>query len=442
MSEINESKKEIESGLGVKSEAKMEIKNESNSKSESMLATSIHILKEKENKKNFLISTGIFLIIYSFLYGFWKIPPIDFGINRTSPIGAFDYLFVIAVAILSSVFLSLFLYERRNKLASASSIGGVAGGFAGFVGAICPVCQSLGIVAFGSTLLNIPMAFLVPYLGFLKVASIGLLGTAVYLKADSIHSKKCAACKTKHDHKSHHEAHHETHHELHDKEPFLLRNKIAFTGIVILTLLVSINNLLMPKAFATASLGGSSGSIANLGAFEYGPKITLKPMPLAQNEQPAIQGYKSKVKSLPTISELQMKPLTGNAAQDLVNNIVPTGTPWYGPQAGVSFDDPVTAQKLWGKGRAIELSPEEEQRWSRIVNSFTCDYCCGSPQNPTIITRCGCAHSLAAQGMAKWFIKNYGSSYSDEEIYGEMARWYALWYPKGTIERIILESQV
>jgi hypothetical protein len=76
------------------------------------------------------------------------------------------------------------------------------------------------------------------------------------------------------------------------------------------------------------------------------------------------------------------------------------------------------------------------------VNSFTCDYCCGSPQQPTIITRCGCAHSRAAQGMAKWFVKNYGSQYSDEEIYGEMARWYALWYPKGTIERIIQESQL
>jgi len=119
-----------------------------------------------------------------------------------------------------------------------------------------------------------------------------------------------------------------------------------------------------------------------------------------------------------------------------------SGTPWYGQQAGVSFDDPITAQNLWAKGRAIQLSPQEEQRWGRIVNSFTCDYCCGSPQNPTIITRCGCAHSLAAQGMAKWFIKNYGSSYSDEEIYGEMARWYALWYPGPTVKRILLEAQV
>ena len=223
---------------------------------------------------------------------------------------------------------------------------------------------------------------------------------------------------------------------------FLLRNNIAFGSIVVLTLLVVFNNLMIPKAFATTLLSQGSGGTANLGSFEYGPKITLKPMPLAQGEQPAIPGYKARVKPLPTISELQMKPLTGNAAQDLINNVVPTGTPWYGQQAGgVTFDDPITSQKLWAKGRAIQLSPQEEQRWSRIANSFTCDYCCGSPQNPTIITQCGCAHAAAAQGMAKWFIKNHGDSYSDEEIYGEMARWYALWYPKGTIERIILEAQ-
>ena len=398
-------------------------------KKETTFSISIGILKQKESKKALLISLVTFLVGYSFIYGFWKIPFIDFGINRTTPVVYYDYLFVIAVAVLTSIFLSLFLYERGNKLGSASSIGAVGGGFAGFVGAICPVCQSLGIVAFGSTLLNIPTAFLTPYLGFLKFASIGLLGMAVYLKADSIHSKKCPACEVKAPSNVHH------------KEMFLLRNKIAFTGIIILTLLVSMNNLLIPKAFAATSLG-SSGSVINLGAFEYGPKITLKPMPLAHGEQPAVQGYKSKVKPIPTISELTMKPLTGDAAQDLVNNVVPTGTPWYGQQAGVSFDDPLTAQNLWAKGRAIQLTPEEEQRWSRIVNSFTCDYCCGSPQNPTIITRCGCAHAAAAQGMAKWFVKNYGDSYSDEEIYGEMARWYALWYPGPTVKRIIQEAAV
>ena len=164
-------------------------------------------------------------------------------------------------------------------------------------------------------------------------------------------------------------------------------------------------------------------------------------MPLAVGEQPKVAGYKSIVKPLPTISELSIVPSTGDAVQDLLNNIVPTGTPWYGSQAGVTFDDPIASQNRWATYRSLQLTSSEQERWNRIANSFTCDYCCGSPQNPTIITRCGCAHAAAAQGMAKWFVKYYGDSYSDEEIYGEMARWYALWYPKGTIERIILEAQ-
>lgn len=220
-------------------------------------------------------------------------------------------------------------------------------------------------------------------------------------------------------------------------EPFIFRNNYVLGAIIILTILLFINQLLMPRAFASAV----SGRTVNLGKFEYGSKITLKPMPLAQGEEPAIAGYKSKVKPIPTISDLPTKPSTGDAVQDLLNNIVPTGTPWYGQEAQVSFDDPITSQKNWGTYRALQLISSDQERWNRIVNSFTCDYCCGSPQNPTIITRCGCAHSIAAQGMAKWFIKNYGDKYSDEEIYGEMARWYALWYPKGTIERIIKEAQ-
>lgn len=192
--------------------------------------------------------------------------------------------------------------------------------------------------------------------------------------------------------------------------------------------------------FVSSALGSNSnGATIKLGKFEFGSKITLKPMPLASGEQPAISGYKTKVKPIPTISELSLQPSTGDVAKDLLNNIIPTGTPWYGQEAGVSFDDPILAQKKWGKYRALQLSHEENQRWNKIANSFTCDYCCGSPQNPTIITRCGCAHSIAAQGMAKWFVKNYGDKFTDEEIYGEMGRWYALWYPGPTIKRIAEE---
>ncbi len=214
---------------------------------------------------------------------------------------------------------------------------------------------------------------------------------------------------------------------------------------MVLVLLLVVNNFLITSAFATAGAYASNnggGSISIKPGFEYGSKMTLKPMPLAAGESPRFQGYRTIVKPLPTISDLSLSPPTGDVVQDLINNIIPRGTPWYGPEAGVNFDDAEPAAKLWGKARSIQLDSSQEARWSRIVNSFTCDYCCGSPQNPTIITRCGCAHSQAAQGMAKWFIKNYGDKYSDEEIYGEMARWYAAWYPGPTMKRIVQELEV
>lgn len=225
-----------------------------------------------------------------------------------------------------------------------------------------------------------------------------------------------------------------------------MHKESSFIRDIHLMLLVLSVALLLGVQFmtATAMASASTGGTYTIGSLnlEYGAKKTLKPMPLAAGEQPAMQGYRTKVKSMPTISELQMAAPTGDAAQDLLNNVVPSGTPWYSAEAGdVTFDDPIRAQNTWKKYRALQLSPDAEKRWGTIVNSFTCDYCCGSPQSPTIITQCGCAHSLAAQGMAKWFLSNYGDQYTDEEIYGEMARWYALWYPGPTIKRIILESQ-
>lgn len=399
-------------------------------KEEETLLRSMHKAFLEDKKYLLFLSLGLF-VVYTFLYGIWKIPVVGFGINRLSAITFSDYLFIIAITILAAAFIALWRYERKHHVSSHSAVGGFGGGIAGIVAGICPVCQSIGIVGLGSTLLNIPTAYLSPYLGIIKVLSLGLLGLAVFLKADSIHTKACCSCITS--------PHKNANYNLND--PILFRNDYLLGGIVFLVFLLFINQMLIPQAYASVLLGGGEGTVS-LGSFEYGSKITLKPMPLAVGEQPKIAGYKTIVKPLPTISELAIKPSNGDAVQDLLNNIVPTGTPWYGQRAGVTFDDPIAAQNIWGSyERSIQLDSAQQERWNRIANSFTCDYCCGSPQNPTIITRCGCAHAKAARGMAKWFVRNYGDSYSDEEIYGEMARWYALWYPKGTIERIIQESQ-
>lgn len=157
------------------------------------------VFGDKKYLRKFIIATLSFLVLYTFLYGFWTIPVIQFGINRLSPAVIIDYLFVGVIVFLSALFVTLFLYERERRLSSGfsspSSLGGVGSGIAGFLAAVCPVCQSIAIVAFGSTILNIPLAFLIPYLGVLKIVSVGLLGLAIVVKADSIATGNCLACE-------------------------------------------------------------------------------------------------------------------------------------------------------------------------------------------------------------------------------------------------------
>ena len=151
----------------------------------------------KEHKKSLIIYSLILLVIYSFLYGIWKIPIIDFGINRTSEISILDYLFIFIVTILSSLFIALFRYEKYHNLASNSTAGISGVGTAGIISTACPACQSIGLVGFGSTFLNIPTAFLTPYLGILKIFTIGLLSLGIFLKADSLYYKTCKTCNIK-----------------------------------------------------------------------------------------------------------------------------------------------------------------------------------------------------------------------------------------------------
>ncbi len=409
---------------------------------ETLFSNTWKILKEPKYFRWLIFSALGFAIFYSFLYGLWKIPVIKFGLVRMTEIGFSDIMFLVLVPLMVGTLISLLKYKADDG--SGLATGGTGGTLAGVVSAICPTCQGITIAALGSTIGAVPLEPLIPYLGLLKMVSVLVLSLSLYLTAQGIYTKTCLACEVLSTAAT---EHHGTEHHAHDKSIFssIYENNWALTGLIVIVLLLVVNGFLIPRAIAMPAGGGfmvGGGETVTIATgFEYGPKTTLKPMPLATGEQPRVSGYKTKVKTLPTISELEIAPASGDIGQDLVSNIIPHGTPWYGAEAGVSFDDPITAQKLWAKGKAIKLTAEEQQRWERIVNSFTCDYCCGSPQQPTIITRCGCAHAQAAQGMTKWFIKNYGSQYSDEEIYGELARWYALWYPGPTVKRIAQEIQ-
>ena len=129
-------------------------------------------------------------------------------------------------------------------------------------------------------------------------------------------------------------------------------------------------------------------------------------------------------------------------AQDAIDMIIPTGTPDYGAQLGVSYDDPVgglaTLVKL---DRQVQLSGSENQRYLDMVTKplgISCEFCCGV--GPMAVrsdgtSSCGCQHNPALLGLTKWLIKN--TDYTDGEIVKEALKWKALFFPKDMVELAI-----
>ena len=146
-----------------------------------------------------------------------------------------------------------------------------------------------------------------------------------------------------------------------------------------------------------------------------------------------------------------------NEAQvaELAAKLIPTGVPAvYGPELGISFDDPINALNriakfdgdLYPDGeiKFSDLTPEQQQRYIKIGQSIACEYCCGAT---TMVQKngqpsCACAHSASMRGVVKYLLKNHESEYSDEQLLEEAARWKALSFPKQTVQKALqLASQ-
>ena len=153
-------------------------------------------------------------------------------------------------------------------------------------------------------------------------------------------------------------------------------------------------------------------------------------------------------------------------------SVSPTGVPdIYGKELGVKYDDispndpqkaDLTIGKLQKYDESITLKGNDLDRYIKIASEISCEYCCGVQSiivrkedveklNSQIeaaiaagkITKeqaaqyrqnagdaaCGCAHSFAMRGLAKYLITNHGSEFSDEQILEEMAKWKTLFFP-------------
>ncbi|MBS3133814.1 hypothetical protein J4214_01115 [Candidatus Woesearchaeota archaeon] len=129
-----------------------------------------------------------------------------------------------------------------------------------------------------------------------------------------------------------------------------------------------------------------------------------------------------------------------NAIKDNVD-VIPKGIPAiYGKDLGVSFDDvnvknpgkaDETIRKLGILDVNLNLQGKELERYINIASKISCEYCCGAE---SIIfsngqPACGCAHSYAMRGLAKYLLEKHDKEYSDDQILEEMGKWKTLFFP-------------
>ena len=144
----------------------------------------------------------------------------------------------------------------------------------------------------------------------------------------------------------------------------------------------------------------------------------------------------------------------GNIGTVAASEIIPTGIPKvYGKELGVSYDDisPSDQRKadstiavLGNLDNQITLTGADLQRYISIASKISCEYCCGAE---SIIfsngqAACGCAHSYAMRGLAKYLITKHGSEYLDEQILEELGKWKVLFFPGVHAQKAaVLKSQ-
>jgi len=147
--------------------------------------------------------------------------------------------------------------------------------------------------------------------------------------------------------------------------------------------------------------------------------------------------------------------LTGDALQDAINIVIPTGTPAvYGSELGVSFDDPLNSLNIisqldpaYGSSKVFTKDTASNDEWGRYIEilttpTITCEFCCGattavrSDGSPA----CGCQHVWAMRGLTAYLLRNHPDM-SNDEIMTEVARWKALFFPKDMTSRFLVQTK-
>ncbi|HLC60691.1 MAG TPA: hypothetical protein VJJ52_04635 [Candidatus Nanoarchaeia archaeon] len=135
-------------------------------------------------------------------------------------------------------------------------------------------------------------------------------------------------------------------------------------------------------------------------------------------------------------------------------SITPKGIPEiYGGELEISYDDvsaadqkkaDATIKKLGMLDQQITLNGDDLKRYISVAGQISCEYCCGTDSIifPDGKAACGCQHSFAMRGVAKYLIKNHPADYTDDGILEELSKWKILFFPEQMAKKAaVMESK-
>lgn len=128
------------------------------------------------------------------------------------------------------------------------------------------------------------------------------------------------------------------------------------------------------------------------------------------------------------------------------SDVLPAGTPAiYGSELGIKYDD-ISASNAQLADATIAkmakfdndvLQGEILNRYIAVTTAISCEYCCGAEA----ITfsngqaACGCAHSGAMRGLAKYLLEKHAAEFTNDQILEELGKWKALYFPDNAIAK-------
>lgn len=147
----------------------------------------IETFKEDNNLLILAISALGFLLLYTFFYGLWVFPIIDFGFWKTTPFSFTDGLYVVSASLLSGAMIPLYMQAKKNNTTKGIFSAGI---FGGAFGVFCPACLGINLLFLGNVT-TITSTLFLPFLKWIQAASVSLLAFGLWNMSKGIECKTC-----------------------------------------------------------------------------------------------------------------------------------------------------------------------------------------------------------------------------------------------------------